>query len=255
MKGIIERLLIVLFSVIVLGASAQDRIKIWPDWSMKDAEKILNDSPWGQTQVQADAQQMFPNLAVSNMDILYGAAAPRMDDRYQRTPPPDLTNSVDYYIRFLSAKPIRQAYARITELQQPNANPQLLQGLRDFVASKFSQEIVVAVAFESKNNPRFTGPVMLLFKGATLSTLKHDTYLDLDNGKRIFLEDYKAPGSDGLGAKFIFPRTVNGVPVITAQSGEVLFFAKLTSKNASKPLIINMRFKVGNFKYEGSLEY
>ncbi|MDT7605258.1 MAG: hypothetical protein QOF61_3255, partial [Acidobacteriota bacterium] len=37
--------------LLALSLSAQDKKeKPWTEWSKKDAEKILNDSPWGQTQ-------------------------------------------------------------------------------------------------------------------------------------------------------------------------------------------------------------
>jgi hypothetical protein len=231
---------------------AQEQMKPWTKWSEEYATKILENSPWAQTQVQTDAALMFPNAG--QFIIIPERSA------LDTSSPPDLALSansasyVDYYIRFLSAKPVRQAFARVAELHQQNADPQLLKGLRDFVESKFDQWILVAITFESKNQ-RFSGPVMQLFNGATVGTLKNNTFLELNNGKRLFLEDYKAPSSDGLGAKFMFPRTVNGVPFIAAESGKVRFFAKLTSSEASRPLILNMVFKVSDFRYEGSLEY
>jgi hypothetical protein len=96
---------------------------------------------------------------------------------------------------------------------------------------------------------------MQMFNGATLGTLKNDTFLELSNGKRLFLKDYKAPSSDGLGAKFMFPRNVDGMPFIAAKSGKARFFARLTSSEASRRMILNMLFKVADFRYEGTLEY
>jgi hypothetical protein len=103
-------------------------------------------------------------------------------------------------------------------------------------------------------------PAMQLFSSAVLGTLKNNTYLELKNGKRLFIEDYKAPINDGLGAKFIFPRMVNGAPFITAESGEVRFYSELPGPgeqggSGSKGLVLNMRFSVASFMYEGLLEY
>ena len=42
----------------VSGAIAQKQLKPWTDWTKSDVEKILNDSPWGQTQIDTDTSEM-----------------------------------------------------------------------------------------------------------------------------------------------------------------------------------------------------
>src|SRR6266496_6340686 len=54
-KVTIAALLIVL---VTLSVIAQDPSKPWSDWSQKDAEKILNDSPWAQVQVETNTSEM-----------------------------------------------------------------------------------------------------------------------------------------------------------------------------------------------------
>src|SRR5256885_9410045 len=50
-------------------------------------------------------------------------------------------------------------------------------------------------------------PRSTLFPYTTLfRSLKNVTYLERKDGKRLFLTDYRPPGSDGLGAKFFFTR-------------------------------------------------
>lgn len=226
-------------------------MKPWTDWSEKDAKKILEDSAWAQTQVQTDTSQMFYHP-------LQGTLTPGTP----ASSSPDMVNqavSVNYHIRFLSAKPVRQAFARLIEFAQKNPDQRLLKGLRDFVDRRFDQWIVVAVTFDCKDQ-RYSMPAMQLFNSAVLSTLKNNTYLELQNGKRLFIEDYKAPINDGLGAKFIFARIVDGESFITPDSGEVRFYSELPSPgeqvaSSSKSLILNMRFKVASFMYEGILEY
>ena len=44
-----------------LVAQAQWEKKPYAEWSEKEAQKLLNDSPWGQTQVISDTSQMFGN--------------------------------------------------------------------------------------------------------------------------------------------------------------------------------------------------
>jgi len=61
--------------------------------------------------------------------------------------------------------------------------------------------------------------------------------------------DYKPPINDGLGAKFIFPRSVGGRPFLV-ESGSVRFFVQLTDK-----ITLNLTYKVSDMFYEGHLEY
>jgi hypothetical protein len=219
----------------VVSPAAQKKMKPWTDWSVKDAQKILDDSPWGQTQIETDVQEMFFTTGPTARRQTQGATN-------QAVP-------LNLRIRFLSAKPIRQAIMRVVESQQKTPNPQLSQGLRDFVERKFDQHIVVAVDYDSSDQ-RFSGPVMQLFNSANLGVLKNTTYLEIKGGKRLFLQDYKPPINDGLGAKFIFPRTVDGEPFVTLESGEVRFYSEF-----SNGLKLNMRFKLADMLYDGQLEY
>ncbi len=230
------------------AGAQKKKMKPWTEWSEKDAKKILEDSPWAQTQVQTDTSQMYYHP-------LQGTITPGTSAKTT----PDMVNqaqSVNYHIRFLSAKPVRQAFARVIELGQKNPNERLLKGLHEFVERSFDEMIVVAVTFDSRDQ-RYSMPAMQLFNSAVVSTLKNNTYLELDNGKRLFIEDYKAPINDNLGAKFVFPRKVDGEPFIRADSGHVRFYSELPGQggSTSSPLTLNMPFKVADFMLDGVLEY
>lgn len=226
---------------------AQKKIKPWTEWSKKDAEKILNDSPWGQTQIITDTSEMTYTPTVT------ATTAARRDDRSLdggRTERGAVNQEVHvkYRIRFLSAKPIRQAFARIIEMEQEKPNPQLSSQLQEFVDRSFEDYIVLAVTIES-NDQRFAGPVMQEINSAVASALKNTTYIERKDGKRLFLMDYRAPINDGLGAKFVFPRQAEGEPFITSEIGEVRFVAEVGTR-----VKINMRFKVSEMIYENRLE-
>lgn len=51
--------ILIVVGVCALGAAlaAQVNEKPWTEWSKRDAEKILNDSPWGQTQIDTDTSE------------------------------------------------------------------------------------------------------------------------------------------------------------------------------------------------------
>ena len=72
-----------------------------------------------------------------------------------------------------------------------------------------------------------------------------NTYLELNNGKRLFLQEYQPPGPDGLGAKFIFARLVDGLPFIDPGHRIVRFVG----------MGLNVQFKVADMMFGGVLEY
>lgn len=228
------------FSAADAPAVAQKKPKPWTQWSLKEAQKILEDSAWAQTQVISDISEMFylPGRGT-------GEVAANRDVRGALNQATDL----NLYIRFLSAKPIRQAFARVIQLERGQLSEQLAKSLQDFIERSFEDAIVVAVTYESKDR-RFSGPAMQAFGSATIGTLKNKTYLELKDGTRQFLADYQPPTDDGLGAKFLFHRIIDGRPFIKADTGEVRFYCEL-----SREITLNMRYKVKDFMYNGFLEF
>ena len=159
----------------------------------------------------------------------------------------DTAMSVHYRVRLLSAKPIRAAFVRMIELQ--GAPPERVAQLRTFVDRDFADYIVVTISVDGNDQKRME-MVKTEIEAADAAALKGTTYLERKDGKRIALMEYRAPSPDGLGAKFVFPRMVDGKPFIEADSGDVRF-----SIEAGKALKLNRRFKTSEMMYEGKLEY
>ncbi len=255
MKKVIPLLVLAILTGITI---AQDK-QPWPDWDKRKAEKMLNSSPWAHTQVETDTSQLTytPTTAAGTSSIgsstssSAGTAASNPGRSIQGDRADSgATNqalSVNYHVRFLSAKPIRQAFARMIELQDKN-NKGVREQLGPFVERDFNDFIVVSVTFDSSDN-RLAGPAFQAFNSATTGTLKNQAYLERTDGKRLFVIDYKPPISDGLGAKFIFPRQVDGQPFLT-EAGDVRFFAQLSDK-----ITLNTKYKLKDMIYEGKLEY
>ena len=78
------------------------------------------------------------------------------------------------------------------------------------------------------------------------------------------------PRNDGLGARFIFPRLIDGKPYITAESGDIHFVSELSQGGGGSrsqasgaaggspgPLNyrLDCRFKVAPMNFQGKLEY
>jgi hypothetical protein len=247
--------LILMPALLVSAGIAQDQS--WLSWSKTDAEKILNHSAWGQTQTETDTSEMVYSptnrgtSSVGRSDASRGRTGDQQsinNDRADR----GATNqaiSVNYHVRLLSAKPVRQAFMRVISLTEKNPDAELLQGLESFVQRDFKDYIVVAVALDSID-ARFSAPAQQSFVTARIGTLKNASYLERKDGKRVFLMDYHPPISDGLGAKFIFPRRVDERLFLSADSGSVRFYCELTPQ-----IRLNVTFKLSDMMYEGKLEY
>lgn len=231
----------IVFCLLVIGVAAQKKMKPWTEWSEKDALKMLNDSAWGQTQTETNVNEMFYSPTSQSGGV-------NTSSRREQGATNQAVN-VNYRIRFLSARPIRQAFARSILLQQKTPNPQLEEQLKAFAGQTSQEWVVVAVTFDSTDQ-RFSGPAMQVFNSANNGLLQNHTYLEIKDGKRVFLKEYRAPIADGMGAKFAFPRLVDGKPFITPESGYVRFYSEL-----SKDIKLNMRFKVQDMMYDGQLEY
>ena len=238
-------------SILILFAvsAAAQKTKPWTEWSAKDAEKIMNDSAWGQTQTEGDTSSQ-----PSSTSAITSTTAARREDTNTKAAAnvesgekKDTAMSIHYRVRLLSAKPIRAAFVRMVELQ--GAPPERVAQLRTFVDRDFGDYIVVTITMDGNDRKRM-GPVIQELSGADAIVLKTTTYLERKDGKRVSLMDYRAPIQDGLGAKFVFPRMLDGKPFIEANSGEVRF-----STEVGKAVKISRRFKVSEMMYDGKLEY
>lgn len=241
-------------SVLVLFGTAThaQKTKPWTEWSQKEAEKILNDSAWGQTQTESggSASQPSQTSAISSTTAAkernasnVRAAATSAESGETKAAAP----SLHLRVRFMSAKPIRAAFVRMLELQ--GAPAEKVAQIKPFVDYDFSNYIVVTINMDG-NDRRRTGAIIQELAKTDSAALKTATYLERKDGKRLELMEYRPATDDGLGAKFVFARSLNGAPFLDANSGEVRFVTEL-----GKLLKINRRFKVSDMMYDGRLEY
>jgi hypothetical protein len=223
-----------------LNASAQWDKKPYAEWSEKDAQKMLNDSPWGRTQV-----------FTSNVSLFRGPTSGRVGVNSPTGANTDTATHVNFRIRFLSAKPIRQALTRMVEVKQkqPISN-ELSAHLKSLSEGEFTDFIIITLSCDSQQTGSNVQEAVGLLRTRGTAALKNNTFLEVKGGKRLFLQEYQAPREDGLGARFIFPRLVDGKPFITPESEEIHFFTELSGTYR-----IDRRFKLKDMIYEGKLEY
>jgi hypothetical protein len=157
--------------------------------------------------------------------------------------------NVNFEVRFFSARPIRQALARLIELNNGAMTPEQTKKLHDFAELKSDESIIITVTY-SGNDQRYTNDAMQALNSAATGTLKNDTYLQRSDSKQLFLAEYVPPGRDGFGARFIFERKPDGQPFIDANTKEIRFYTKLSGS-----MKVDRRFKIADMMYQGELEY
>jgi len=217
-----------LASLTILSLSAQEPFQKWP---LSRAVQILNSSPW--------ARQETYTVVVAGV----GSGVSGEKEIFNR-----------FYVRFVSAQPVREALARIQQLQfgydglaeadkrrfDEYAGGDLLSGFGDW--------IVVAVSFRS-NDPNTESQVRRFFERETAETIKNKAFLSSEQYSQVPIRAYFPPRDEGIGAKFVFPREINGSPVVSAKTKTVAFELlavpganpKLRAKFAVKDMIVGGR--------------
>lgn len=226
------------------AALAQEKNKPWTEWSKKDAEKILNDSAWGQTQ-SVDISDSSGSSVITKTQGAGNESVSRSGQSGESMGP----KSVNYRVRFLTAKPVREAFARLVVLSQPSAGKELTDQLQGFIDRDFGKYLVVALIVDGTDS-KTAAATMAAMSKMNAESLKGKVYLERKDGKRLELLDYKPPIADSMGSKFVFEREIDGQPFLTAESDLVKFVMEPSEK-----LKVNLKFKVAAMAYSGKLEY
>jgi len=224
-------------------AVAQDGPKPWIEWSKKEAEKMLNGSAWGQTQTERGPDPTDTQVTTATQG---GRGATDKKGESGETMGPKVTN---YRVRLLTAKPIREAFARLVVLSQENATKEFTDQMQGFVDRDFGDFLVITLSIEG-SDAKATAAAMKGLSRLTAEMIKEKAYLERKDGKRAAFLDYKAPIADNLGAKFVFSRTLDGQPFLNEGSESLRFFVELSEQSK-----LNVKFKVSTMMYGGKLEY
>ena len=238
--------LLLLCAMTIDTVIAQKQAKSWKEWTRDDAQRILNSSPWGQQQVDTDLSEMFYQPTTDARTS--GGRAPNAGARLEQGATNQETK-LTYGIRFFSARPVRQAFIRMIQLQQKNLEADVIERMNNFAEIQSADSIIIAVTIEGTDK-RSLGKVMQIISSAATGTLKNTTYLERNDGKRVFLEEYVPPGRDGFGARFIFPRIVSERPFLTPEVHDVRFVSEF-----GPSVKLNMRFNIAAMMVDGKLEY
>jgi hypothetical protein len=201
-------------------------------WTLDEAARVLNGSPWSY-------EETYTRIVGG-----IGSGIQGEKEIYST-----------YFVRLLSAQPVRQAYARIRQIQMgydaldPAGKLRIDSELGRIVNLDVSDWIVVAVTFRC-NEPREEARINRFFANGTSETVRQRSFLSTGRHPRILLAAYYPPRESAVGARFVFPRTINGEPVIGEADQELVF--ELDTPSSSSDL--RAVFRIADLQLEGKRE-
>jgi len=202
-------------------------------WNQNQAKAIVNESAWSKKMTLAVIPKNS-SLNQAALELPSGGADPRLAVDPPRGYGADKGSGVygekelyySYSVRLFSALPVRRAYVRLVQLRD-KYDRMSLQDKSSYdkrfdpvLSLDTSEEIIVAVDLQS-NDRQLAMEVFRQLNQATRNSLSQYAYLITDHRGRIPLKDYAPPSADGTGAKLIFPRNINGEPVVLSQDKEL----------------------------------
>jgi hypothetical protein len=262
-ERILDRQLQAVFLVLIcsIAVLAQTSEKPYSEWSKKEARKVLDDSPWVK-KVRLEGGVRPPKLKDNSKVALPPSTNGNPYDPHRYPDPrveqaakvdqPKTAAGATCRVRLLSALPIREAFGRSGVIADRGEN--IAAYLRALTEADLENEIIVAISCDFWGPiefwPSLPPPPPVGGGSARNPAGSTEIYLQTTEDRRVHPERYEPPRDDRLGAIFVFPRLVDGEPLVTPGSRELRFCMK-----SSKSFSIDVRFKLKAMVYAGKLEY
>lgn len=191
--------------VILLARAPLPEEESYDKWPLSKAVKILNASAWAR-------HETFTKVVGG---VGSGVAGEK-----------EIYNT--FYVRFLSARPIREAFTRIQQIQQEydslteQERRHLDERLRAVLDLDVERWIIVSLGFRS-NDPNEESLVRRFFESETTETMRNRAFLSTESLPQVGLAAYFSPVEESVGAKFVFPRHVNGEDIVGRKTERITF--------------------------------
>lgn len=219
------RFLFIVFVLFIFSANTLIAQELWQksarEWSSKDVEKILNDSPWAISQEVRIRYRGGLRQVAGTGNIVLGDMVESGTE-----PPTDFT----FTLRLRSGTPIRLALVRQKEIEENfdklkgKERTEFIEKYRGLVeCPACAQNYVLALTSKSKSNPG-ADAVYTAFGGARLADLQRYIFLQNDNGEKRKLAHFAPPKAPGEEAIFFFPRFDEKGRALFTTENEYLIF-------------------------------
>jgi hypothetical protein len=200
-------------------------------WTLEEAVQILNDSPWAR-------RETYTRVVGGIGSGVFGEK--------------EIYNT--FFVRLLSAKPIREAYARVLQVQDgydllsEEEKERFDTSVKPGLELDVRRWIVVTVSFRS-NDPNAERNMRQFLESQNSETMRNRVSLSTARFPQLHPTAYFPPKGDGIGAKFVFPRAVNGTPVVTSADRQLRFQLDVAGIQNG----LNVRFSIPDMMVRGEL--
>lgn len=255
-------------AALLLASAAAGAAEFWEkkkytQWSKKDVDKMLNDSPWAQdfedTDVNIDPLQS-PSISSGPPLNESGAGAPETGDTDVGLRARQAVARLIYTCQIRSALPVRQALVRRAQLQQdyermPAEQKRIFdQQSERFLSENFSNRVVIFISFDS-NIDFDERELARHWLTQTTETLKNSVYLIGSKGRKAELQEFTLADKSGRAFQFTFPRVVDGAELTGPEDKSLqleFIHPGIRGKDERRVLV---EFKLKKMLVDGQLEY
>jgi len=255
-------------AALLLASAAAGAAEFWEQkkytqWSKKDVDKMLNDSPWTQdfedTDVNIDPLQS-PALSSGPPLNESGAGAPETGDTDVGLRARESVARLRYIFQIRSALPVRQALVRRAQLQQdyermPAEQRRIFdQQSEQFLSGDFSNRVVIFVSFDS-NIDFDKRELARHWQTQSTEMLKNSVYLIGSKGRKAELQEFTLANPSGQAFQFTFPRVVDGEELAGLDDKSLQLEFIHPGIRGKKERRVLVEFKVKKMLLDGQLEY
>jgi hypothetical protein len=227
-KHILSVILPVALLAPALAAEGFWHKKKYLEWSQKDVQKMLNDSPW------AKPFEFHPPTSGDKEELPGRATCEACSGGNPNRYGTELPETMMIVIRWQSALPVKQAMVKARFGAEAANTPEAAQ----FLAR---QEVFYVVGVASL-------PAQLLPDAP--EKLKAKAVLKRKNKPPLAAAQVKSGAIENnlAAVYFAFPRTENGAPAVAVEDGEIEFALELGSNDISR------KFRLKDMLFDGKLE-
>jgi hypothetical protein len=193
--------------------------KDFKEWSAKDCDKILSDSPWAKT------QKMYASGGMGGSGTEGGEAF------------------TEFTVQLLSALPIRQAMVQQKQLPET------------FLTAEFPDKVIVRIKYRATAGQQTNLDLAQKWQNQTLGTMQVGTYLIGTKGVKVPLEKFEiAPGA-GQMIQLTFPRQKDGKDVLSTEDKSLIVQFSYPVVGGMGDGKGYFEFKVKDMVYNGQIAY
>lgn len=233
--------------------------KPYTEWSAKQCQKLLEDSPWAVRYTDSDFGVNVNrfgtdgDLGTAREGTLMGQDAQEAD--ILRGGERQIVNV--FHFRFVTAQPIRMAIARMRLLQSPN-DQKVRDEVESYVNAAPPEQILVELNVFGEPAGHFSmREIENFYKVVQLPSLKAQTYLASDGREAVAeLIGYMPPGAQSASALFVFPRfREDGKPIFAGDEKRIMLHTEvdLSLVGGDRKYTIQIPIKTKNMMFQGKL--